>query len=272
VGTLDSSTAWQGARRMVSTNRDMLIAIAGVFFLMPGLIGAVVLPTPQMTDGMTQQQLVEVVSQFYVNTAPLLIALSLPMLAGYLALLTMLLDRDRPTVGEAIVRGLRLLPSYLVVQVLVTIMLSVVAVLTLSVLALVLPQAAATLLALVSMIYPITRAMLIGPEMVAQRLHNPFRAIGAGLARTRGRFLALVLFFGPAITLFLVVYWLITIVVVIILASFAQPEVQQIAGEAVGALMLSVGYTYFTAMIASTYQQLGPINGGGTTISPSSPA
>ncbi len=272
VATLDSSTAWQAARRMVSTNRDMLAAIAGVFFLMPGLIAAVVLPTPQLTNGMNQDQMVEAVSQFYVTAGPLLIALSLPMLAGYLTLLAMLLDRDRPTVREAIGRALRLLPSYLVVQVLVALMLSVVAVVALAVLAMVLPQGVATLLALVIMIYPITRTMLIGPEMVAQRLQNPFRAIGAGLMRTRGRFGALALFFGPALTLFLVVYALAAIVVAVILAGFAQPEVQRLASEAVGALLLSVGYVYFTAMIASTYQQFGPINGNGTTISPSTPA
>jgi hypothetical protein len=48
VATLDSSAAWQSARRVVSANRDVLVAIAGVFYLLPGLIGTLALPKPDM--------------------------------------------------------------------------------------------------------------------------------------------------------------------------------------------------------------------------------
>ena len=103
--TLDSSAAWQSARRMVSANRDMLAAIAGVFFLLPGLVAAVVLPSPQLSNGMDQQQIADAITRFYASAGPFMLALSLPMLVGYLTLLAVLLDRDRPSVGAAIGRA-----------------------------------------------------------------------------------------------------------------------------------------------------------------------
>jgi len=272
VVTLDSSAAWQSARRMVSANRDMLAAIAGVFFLMPGLIAALVLPTPQLTNGMDQQQLTDAITRFYAAAGPIMLALSLPMLVGYLTLLAMLLDRDRPTVGTAIGQALRLLPSYLVAQLLTALALSVLWVTLLGGLAMVMPQTIAALVSLLAMVYPLTRVVLIGPEMVAQRLHNPIRAIVAGLSRTRGHFLGMLLYFGPALTLFVVVYGLVMIFVGVVLVNVSQGEVQRMISEAIGAVVFAVGYTYFAAIVASAYQQLGPVSGAGDAVSPSSPS
>ncbi len=269
--TLDSSSAWQSARRMVAANRDVLVAIAGVFFLLPGLIGAVVLPTPDVNGKMDQQALADAVLQFYVHAGPVLVALTLPMLVGYLTLLAMLLDRDRPTVATAIMTGIRLLPSYLAAQLLISLGLSVLWATALSVLSLAMPQVAAALLSLVAMIYPLVRVLLVGPEMIAQRLRNPIRAIIGGLARTRGHTLGMLLFFGPAMTLFLVVYGVVMIVVSLAVFNLAQAEVQRLISEAAGAVLLAVGYTYYAAMTASTYDQLGPINGADEAVSPPAP-
>lgn len=269
--TLDSSSAWQSARRMVWANRDMLAAIAGVFFLLPGLIGAVVLPTPDLASGMDQTAMIDAAMRFYTAAAPILVVLSLPMLVGYLTLLVMLLDRDRPTVAGAIGVAVRLLPSYLAAQILTSLALSVVWVVVLSVLAAALPQVVAALLSLVVMVYPLVRVVLIGPEMVAQRLRNPIRAIVGGLARTRGHGTRIMLYIGPALTLFGVIYGLVMIVAGLIAANLAHGEVQRLISEAVGAVLFAVGYTYYAAIIASTYDQLGPLHGPGT-ISPSSPS
>lgn len=266
--TLDSSSAWQSARRMVSANRDTLIAIAGVFFLLPELIGAIALPTPQLTKGMDQQAMADAILHFYQTAGPLLIVLTLPMLVGYLTLLGMLLDRDRPTVARAIVAGMRLLPGYLATQLLISFALSVVWAIALSILALVMPQILAVLVSIVAMIYPLIRVLLIGPEMVAQRVRNPVRAIAEGLSRTRGHVLGLLLYFGPALALFMVVYGLIVIVIGAAVSPIPQIEIQRMIAEAVSAILLAAGYTYYTAMVVSAYDQLGPVGGADTTVNP----
>ena len=270
--TLDSSGAWQSARRMVSANRDMLVAIAGVFFLMPGLIGTVLLPVPQLTGGMDQQQMTDAVMRFYTAAAPVMLVLTLPMLVGYLTLLAMLLGRDRPTVGAAIGLGIRLLPSYLVAQLLIGLVLSVLWLTVVGGLAVILPPMIAALVSLVVMIYPLVRVVLIGPEMVARRLRNPIRAISGGLSRTRGHFLGILLYFGPALTLFVVIYGLVMIFARVVLANIIEGEAQRMISEAIGAVLIAIGYTYFAAIVASTYDQLGPVAGAGETISPSSPS
>ncbi len=256
--SLDSSAAWHSARRMVSANRDMLVAIAGVFFLLPGLVAGIVVPPPLLTHGMDQQQMTDAVMRFYNGAGPILLVLSLPMLAGYLTLLAMLLDRERPTVGAAIGQALRLLPSYVVAQLLTALALSVLWVTVLGGLSMIMPQAIAVLVSLLVMIYPLIRVVLIGPEMVSQRLLNPIRAIIDGLSRTRGHFVGMLLYFAPALTLFVVVYGLVMIFVGVVLVNVSQGETQRVISEAIGAAMFAVGYTYFTAIVASAYRQIGP--------------
>ena len=266
---LDSSAAWQNARRMVWANRDMLVAISGVFFLLPMLIAALVLPVPQLTQGMNQQQMADVLTKFYTAAAPIALPLSLPMLVGYMTILATLLDRDRPTVGAAMVLALRLFPSYLVAQVLTALALSVLWVTVLGGLAVIMPQAIAAIISLLVMVYPLTRVLLIGPEMVTQRLHNPIRAIIAGLARSRGHFIGMVLYFAPALTLFVVVYGLVMIFTGAALAHVNQPEVQRMVSQVIAGVLVATGYTYFSAIVASAYQQLGPIP---PVLNPSSPS
>jgi hypothetical protein len=257
---------------MVRANREVLAAIAGVFFLLPGLIGAVVLPTPALTSGMDQTAMADAIMQFYTRSGPALVALSLPMIAGYLTVLVVLIDRGRPTVGAAIVAAFRLLPGYVIAQVLVSMLLSALWVVALSLLALAMPQMLAVVVSLTLMAYPMARLVLIGPEMVAQRRGNPLRAIVGGLARTRGHGLRILLYLGPALTLFLVIYALVMIVVGIIAAAAAQGEAQRLIGEAVGAVLFAGGYVVYAAIVASTYDQLGPMPGMGEAVSPSSPS
>ena len=270
--TLDSSSAWQSARRMVSANRDVLAALAGVFFVLPGLIGAVALPTPTLTGGMDQNAMADAIMRFYTAAGPILLVLSLPMMVGYLTLLVILLDRDRPTVGAAIGAAIRFLPSYFAAQLLTSLALSVLWVAGLSLLSLALPQVVAMLVSLAAMVYPLARVVLVGPEMIAQRLRNPLRAIVAGLSRTRGHGLRILLYVGPALSLFAVIYLVVMIFVAVLTARVPQPEVQRLVTEAIGAIVFAAGYTYYAAIIASTYDQLGPVPGPGEVISPSSPS
>lgn len=241
---------------MVSTNRDMLIAVAGVFFLLPGLIGAVVLPVPQFTKGMDQAQMIEAVTRFYIDAGPWLVLLTLPMLAGYLTVLAMLIDPARPTVGQAIGRAVRVLPGYLAVQILFALSVSIASGVVLGLLSLAVPQAIASIAVLVAMIYPAIRMVLFGPTIMARGVRNPFRALVDAVTLTKGSVIGMTLFFGPALVLFTVLYLVITIIATIALAGVSQPEAQRLGVEAVGAVVLATGYVYLTAMIAAAWRQL----------------
>jgi hypothetical protein len=259
---------------MVWANRDMLGTIAGVFFLLPELVKTL-LPMPHLLPAMSFEQMSDTITVFYADKpglVALLVLLTLPALVGYLTLLAMLLDRDRPTVGAAIGLALGLLPSFFAALVLIALSLFVMLVAVLSILALAMPPAIAALVALAAMVYPLTRVVLIAPEMVTRRLRNPIRAIAGGLSATRGQFAGLLLYFVPAVAVFVVVCGLVMIFVSPLLAHVAQEDAQRLIGQAIGAVLSAVGYTYFAAIVASTYDQLGPIATARGTISPSSPS
>lgn len=263
--TLDSSSAWASARRMVAANREMLAAIAGVFFLLPGLIAVIAMPVPPSMKGMTQEQMADAITRFYTqtNAGAIMLALTLPVMVGYLTMLGVMLDRARPTVGGAIVQALRLLPGFLGAHILTSLAISFAWVVLAGVLMLALPALIAVPVASAVMVYPLARVVLTAPAMVVGRIVNPIRAIGASLRATRRQAGALVLFFGPAITLFLVVYLLAAIVVDLALAQLGVPAGAQgpddwraILAEAVMGVLFAAAYTYFTAMIAASWNQL----------------
>jgi hypothetical protein len=68
VTKLDSSAAWASAAGMVSANRDVLLAIAGVFFLLPSLVAAVFVPAPVFATGMSEQQMLAALQAYYASS------------------------------------------------------------------------------------------------------------------------------------------------------------------------------------------------------------
>lgn len=254
--SLDSTKAWHGAKRMVSANREAVAAVAGVFFLLPALISVVVLPTPAIDETMNPQQLYDAIMRFYADVAPILMALTLPMMVGYLTLLMLLVDRARPTVGRAIVLSLQLLPGYFVAQIIVALAIGAFSALLSGVLAHVLPAAAALALAVAAMLYLQCRVVLIAPEVVAQRRLNPLAAINAATAHTRGQAWHILLYLGPALVLYAVICMLVMILASVLLIPVTSDSARQMLGESVAALLLTIGYTWYAALVASTYQQL----------------
>lgn len=253
---LDSTAAWHSATTMVAANREVLVAIAGVFFLLPGLIGAVLLPRPDFAPGMDDQQMAEAVLRFYGDSGPMLLVLSLPLIVGFMAMLKIMLDTQRPTVGAAIIDCLKLLPSYLGAHLLSTLVLSVVWLLLASLLVLLLPPLLAVPISVMAITWPLSRLLLVAPEIAVRRVRNPIAAIRSSIRGTRGAYLSVLLYFGPAFTLFFVAYGLVMIFVGVVLVQTTEGETQRLLGEGIVGLLFALGYTYFAAMIASTWRQL----------------
>ena len=242
---------------MVAANREVLAAIAGVFFLLPMLAASVFRPRVELGDHLNQQQLADALTRYLAEAMPLMMLLSLPMLVGTLTMLVVMLDSARPTVGAAIRQGVAALPSYLAAQFLSGLVLSVLWTTVLMVLALLLPAPLAVLVSIAALAAPMARLVLIGPEIAIGRTRNPISAIVRSVRRTRGNTLGVVLYFVPAIGLFLVIYGLVMMFAGVVLVSTTGGEAQQILGEALVALLFTTAYTYFAAMTASAWTQLG---------------
>jgi hypothetical protein len=110
----DSNRAWLDAMAAVNANRQVLLAVGGVFFLLPTLLSTVFLTDvqTQMLEGMGKPEVIERV--FSENMGLFLLFGIGGMLVqgvGYLTVMALLSDRGRPTVGEAIVVALKALPT-----------------------------------------------------------------------------------------------------------------------------------------------------------------
>lgn len=256
VTTLDSSAAWASATRMVAANRDLLVAIAGVFYVLPGLAGAVFVPSPEMTSAMTESQMLDVMQEYYATSLPALLALSLLPMAGMLTMLVVMLDAARPTVAQAIRASLRALPFYFAAQLLIALGILPLSLALASVFALALPDRIAVSAAFGILLYPIMRTMLVGPVIAGRSERNPVNAIRESFRLTRGNAGRILLFIGLAGFVFLVVYGLVMMVVGVVLVLTFKGEAQRLLGEGVAGILLAAGYTYFVAMLAAVYNQL----------------
>lgn len=241
---------------MVAANRDLLLAIAGVFYLLPGLVGAVFVPSPTMTSAMTEAQMLEVMQDYYASSLPVLLVLSLLPMVGMLTMLVVMLDAARPTVGQAIQRSLRALPSYFASQILVALGILPVSMALAIVLSLFLPDRLAVSVALGILLYPIMRTMLVGPVVAGRSERNPVTAIRHSIRLTQGNAGRILLFIGLALFVFLVIYGLAMMFVGVVLVLMFKGEPQRLIGEGVAGVLLAIAYTYFVAMLAAIYMQL----------------
>jgi hypothetical protein len=172
--------------RLVAANADVLIAIAGVFFscrCWPGRCSS--RAAGYRPDGRTTAR--AGLAGLLPRNLPYLLPISLVQITGFITMLVGMLDRRRPTVGEALRNCAARVPAYFVSQILVglfafTLMMAVAAVLA----ALHVPMIVAAVAGMVAMLYPLLRTIMVGPVLGVGRTHNPIMAIRASLALTRG--------------------------------------------------------------------------------------
>jgi len=262
---LDSSLAWKTATRLVSTNRDMLLAIAGVFFLLPGLAFSVFVPEPQMPPGTPPGEMMEIMAKAWTSSMPLLIAVTLLQMAGTVTMLIVMTDPARPTVGQAIRRGFVALWPYVLAQIIVggTLGMAFLVLVSLSALTgLQVIGAFVVIAAFVAMVWCSLRMALVAPVLAIEAERNPVQALRRSWALTRGNSGRLLAFFILAGLLFAVMYGLAMMLVGVVLVLTTGGGVQHVLTAAVSSALTSAALVYFIAMLAAVYRQLaGPPQG-----------
>ena len=244
---------------MVAVNRDMLLAIAGAFFMLPSLIFAVVVPEPQMPRGIEPADAFRLMSDYYYGSLPFLLGVTVLQMAGMLTLIIVMTDRSLPTVGQAIKRGFSATLPYLLAQMLLAfalafglVVLSTVGTLT----GIKAVAAALTILGMVMAIHFFLRFLLIAPILATGPQRNPLAVLRQSWALTRGQSSRMAMFFGLALLLFLIISGLVMMLVGIVLALTTQGELQRVLAATVSSAMTAVGLTYFAGMLAAVHRQL----------------
>lgn len=266
--TFDSNRVWLDAVAAVRANRQVLVPVTGVFFLLPTLLSTVFLSDAQ--DQVLQAMgKPEVVERIFTDHMGLFLTLGIGGLLvqgiGYLTVMALLSDRRRPTVGEAIVVALRGLPTLIGAGLLFM------AGLFLASLALgllvggLIGLAAGTGIAsvvvaialLVVMAYVSIKLSLLVPVVINEGISNPVAAMVRSWRLTRHNSLRLFGFFLLLMIGYVAIAFLVTIALVGPVALMAgEGKVLTFVTGIVSGLIGAGSSAVLTAVLAYTHRQL----------------
>ena len=258
----DSGLAWKQASSAISANREVLFVLAGVFYLLPGLAVALLFPQPEMPADPTPKEAMAILSEYYESVLPVLIPMLLFQATGTLALLTMLTDKSRPTVGEAIKRGVKGIIPYILAQIVFAFAMGFVGGLVIAVGAVTGQPVVAALgmaAAIALFVYGAIKTSLVAPVIVVEGQVNPIAALMRSWNLAKGNSFRLLLFYFVVAAAFLVIMMVVTAIGGIAVNLLLGEEIGGTVMLAVSAALNAVMALYFSAIIVAVHRQLaGP--------------
>ena len=250
------SEAWRDAMAMMSANREVLLIVAGIFFLLPSLGMAVTMPDFQQNMMADPQNAQAMMAEMFRDWWWLLVVIFLAQIVGYLALLALLRDTARPTVGEALQRGLAGLVPAIGVNLIIAVG-AVLLVLVAGIVTAAVPVVGVILLivCVLGMIYLAVKMSLVMPVIAVDRVSNPLTVIARSWALTKGNSLRLFLFF----LLLGVVYVVLAMVigaVVGLLSVVLGADTAVLVNGVISGILGAIATVIFVAVIAAIHRQL----------------
>ena len=106
---LSYSAVWDDTAAMLRAHGSLVAALAGVFLFLPGLLLAVLLPHPTVTD---PSRAIEAISDYYKAKRCGCSSPASSAWSGTIAILKLLLGPRGTSVGGAIAAALPILPFY----------------------------------------------------------------------------------------------------------------------------------------------------------------
>lgn len=197
---LDLSACWNDVMHLFRANRELLLGVAGVFVLLPGLAFALFVSRPENPAGAEIETLYRLMLEFYTDNVFWIILVGLANGFASVVMLVLILDSRKPSVGEAMRKGVSILLPYYALGILSNMMVF------LGSLAFVLPG-----------IYIFIKLVVAGPAMIAERSYNIPAAMRRSWALTKGNSGRVLLFvLVVAVTAFFVYLTSVTVIGLVI--------------------------------------------------------
>lgn len=262
----DMNAAWNDAMAMISANREVLLVLAGVFFLLPALVAALVIPPmppPLVETPEDAQRLIEMVQAQMLQYWWVYVLSLLAQMLGYLAMLALLRHSERPTVGTALAGGFKALLPAIAAYLLFSVGLSLALTLLLALTAVTGGVGAIITvpLMLIGTIYVAVKVSLTAPVIAVDRVYNPFAVLLRSWRLTKGNSLRLFLFF----MLIAIAYMVVAMVLGLLLSGVAAlmgPDSGALLVAFVSGLLGSLATVVMIAALAAAHRQLsGPQTG-----------
>lgn len=251
----DSNRAWSEAAASIRANKEVVATVAGVFFLLPSLAFALFFPAPQAPAGAQGQAMIDLMGAWYGKVLPFVIPVAILQASGTLTLLTLLSDRSRPTVREAIRQGFAGLLPYLGAQLLIGFGLGVAGLMILGMASVTKLAIVAVAALLVGALYIFIRTALVAPVVAVEGVKSPLAAIARSWGLTRGN-AARILSFFLLLLATMVVASILTMVVggllVLLLPANVATAITTVVTSAFGAGVA----LYFVSVLAAIHRQL----------------
>jgi len=233
---LSLDAAWADLVAISKTNASVLAVLAGAFLLLPNFAELLFAPPPNIKsfdlNGLRQME------EYYQQNAVVLLLCNMPVWLGSAAILSLLLDPRRLTVGDALKSGFRLLPSFVILNWLTQFMI-----------------VSGLLLLVVPGLYLVGRLMLAAPAQMAERIGNPFKAIGRSFVLSTGNGWRIAGFVVLIVVVAIIVASAVNAVFGIVLSVVLPKDV---LGEALALLRSAIGATTALLLLlvgASLYRQ-----------------
>ena len=255
----DSMRAWDEAVAMIKTNRDVLVALGGVFLMLPALAIMLLCPPPDIEGVKDPKAMMALFSEWIQTNWPPVVGLSLITTIGTLAVLAMLSSRHRPTVAEAIKMGAIALLPLIAVQLLMGMGVGLVGGIIIGIAAAtsVGAVAAVALIGVVLlMLYVVVRSMLVTPVVVNEQTYNPIKALRRTWVLTDGNFWRLLGFFALLTIATYIVSAMIGGVGRLVFTLIAGPEGSKIGVAVISSLVGAVTNVIYLGALAATHRQL----------------
>ena len=254
----DSNRAWQDASAAVNANRDALIALAGVFLALPAFALAVLLPQPEPQPGTDMDAAMELASLYFQDNWLPLLVLGLLSTIGTMAMLTLFGHASRPTVGDAIRKGLIATPIAILAQMIVGFVMT-----GLILAPLALGAGGSKTLGTVGLVIGIMiggwfwiRTSLTTPIIAAEGVRNPLAAVQRSFNMTKGNGGRLLLFLFLLALAFIIAGEVLQLAMALLVQLVAGPHAGTITGALIASMVQAAMAVYLSAAMVASYRQL----------------
>lgn len=271
---LDLGQVWSDATALVMGNRDTVLVVAGVFFFLPNLAANLLMPQAEQITSVqmrTAGEPADFGEAMAMAMAPMnelmasywwvFILLAIAQVMGVISLLSLLTDRARPTVGDALAFGLKSLPTYLATQIIMGLAFGLLMVLLLVIGAEISVPLAIVLAfpLLIGMVYASVKLTLVSPVIAIEKQLNPFAAIQRSWTLSKGNSLLIFAYF----LLLTVVMLVLSMVIGLFLMVFTllSAELGLIVNGVVNAAINMVMVIIFLGALAAMHRQLAGSSG-----------
>lgn len=259
ISPFDSNRAWQDALSLIKTNRDLLIALAGAFLVLPAFAIAILLPLPEPAKDGDLMAFATSLGEYYRNNAPALVISGLIHTAGTLAMLALFTDPSRPTVGQAIRQGFARMPTVIFAQIIMCAGVGAMLIVP-ATLGGMLGSAALSFLGAVAAfglgVWALTRLSLIPAVVVVEQMSNPLKALNRAWLITEGHALRLLVFFALLFVATIVLTLVASGLVNALLSVLIGGEAALLGSTLIATSVQAAMSVCFNAVFAASYRQL----------------